>query len=279
MLLLHRLFLITTIACLRVLVLFDTTSTCSIGVVEAWDISIELLSSPSNAFGGQAFGIQPKVAIYNQKKTFVHSSLQADVVVELLPHVVSAEWQTAAELTFTDDDQSPVVIHDVSQLGQWMNDQCQIKKDGQSPRMALVGGYANFTNLCIDKASSSTSSSSTGTGGYTLVYTLEEGNLFMGQLRDSSNVLTVSVGDAHHVGILSAPTTVKGGEVWSSSESSVVVAILDRGGNVISNINNGSVRAYFGGGMYFSSSNDFVFTPMIQYAIRTLPTYIFSFYE
>jgi hypothetical protein len=214
----------------------DTSSSCTC-MVHGWDVSLELLVSPSHAFGGEAFEHQPIVAIYNQKKTFVHSSLEAHVLVELLQ--LSPPQTHSQEEEEEEEGVGQRWESDIPQLGNMVNDECQMSST-ELPRMELVGGYANFTNLCIDKA---------GTN-YQLVYTLMQGTLLMGQLRDStSSALTVSVGEAHHVGILSAPTIVKGGDIWSSQP--VVVAILDRGGNVITQIHDGLVCVFRIGFFFF----------------------------
>ena len=147
-------------------------------IIQAWDISLAVLSIPSSATGGEQWDTSPLLAIYNQDQSVLHSTLEGHVTL------TSASEDSLGEYDFE-------------------SNRCT---DASVLQVNVSMGHANFSNVCVNQA-----------GYYELIYTLYQGSLQLGDSLKSTMGVTVHVGPAHHVGIVQAPMVVHGGELFEEA--------------------------------------------------------------
>ena len=172
--------------------------------VLGWNIALRVTSQAGGAFGGEPFLIQPVVTIYN-KQGELQSSFEGRVTVQLN--------------TFPDGKYESV----------W--------KEGETVPTAasntfvseqVVNGHAVFTRLGIDAAGE----------GYQLKFVLhDENDLILGVV--VGDLFNVEVGSRYKLGFIVHPEMAHGG---STFEYQPVLAIQDRGGNTVRDVNEGLVR-------------------------------------
>lgn len=101
------------------------------------------------------------------------------------------------------------------------------KEGGGLVSQDVVNGHVFFEGLGIDE-----------TGEYQLEFVLyDEFNLVLGTT--IGNLFSVEVGERYKLDIVTQPEVAYGGGVFGSQP---VLVILDRGGNVLSDVNEGTVR-------------------------------------
>ena len=179
---------------------------CVIGLrtVAGWNIALDVTTHAGGAFGGDPFSVQPIVTV-NNKREELQSSFEGRVTVQI------------ETTTFPDGKYEPV----------W--------KEGEAvPTVAtlvsegVVDGRATFcTGLGIDASGE----------GYRLKYILhDEHGLIMGTV--FGDEFAVEVGEKYRLGFVIQPEMAYGGSAFGSQPS---LAILDRGGNVVTDVNEGTV--------------------------------------
>ena len=175
-------------------------------VVDAWDISLQISQQVSGAVGGEPFTLQPIIKVYDKKGHTLHDSLEDYVVL-------------------VDLYESPVgynsALHHVDS-----------REEDLSPYSTpLINGTATFTGLFINLAADE----------YRLRFLLEdEHGIVLGHIIGES--FPVAIGEAFEIDIVVQPESAFGGIPWGTQP---VVAVHDRGSNIIPNFSNGSVSLYY----------------------------------
>lgn len=176
-------------------------------VVDAWDISLQISQQVSDAVGGEPFCLQPIIKVYDRKGYTLHDDSLED-------HVVLVELY-----------ESPVgynnVLHHVDS-----------RENDLSPYSTpLINGTATFTGLLINLAGED----------YRLRFLLEdEHGIVLGHIIGES--FSVVVGEAFEIDVIVQPESAFGGIPWGAQP---VVAVHDRGSNIIPDFSNGSVSFSF----------------------------------
>lgn len=179
-------------------------ASCLVPRVEAWAISIVVTTQAAGAFGGEPFSTQPVVTVNNLRGE-LQTSFEGRVTVEI--------------------DASPGEKY------------VPVWKEGQAVPTAaaetfisesVVNGQAVFTGLGINTAGD----------GYRLKFVLyDEFDLVMGSVIGDD--FTVVVGEMFQLGLVVQPEMAFGGSDFGSQP---VLAVQDRGGNVVADVNEGMVR-------------------------------------
>jgi len=168
-------------------------------VAHSWNIALSVTTQVSNAIGGEPFGTQPSVTVYDRKGNLQHSII-GNIHVNIHGSLANHEhlWREGG-----------------------------LAKESTAVFATVVGGQAIFTGLGIDKAGID----------YKLRFELrDEHNISLGEVL--SEPFDVIVGPAYQIGIVVNPETAYGGMPWSTQP---VVAIQDRGSNIVPSINSGEV--------------------------------------
>lgn len=172
-------------------------------VASAWNIALEITSQADGAIGGEPFSTQPSV-IVNDKKGEHQSSFEGRVAVQLNQH--------PNELLFP-----PVWKEDVA---------IPTSNVDTHASQDVVDGRVDFNGLGINTA-----------GNYQLKFTLYDEHDLIMATRIGDN-FTVSVGGMHQLGFISHPESALGGTEFGIQP---ILAVQDRGGNIVENINEGMV--------------------------------------
>jgi len=174
--------------------------------VHAWDISLQIDQEASNGVGGELIATQPVVSIFNKQQTKKH--------VDLVGRVVA----TLSHRSFTSE-----------MLGIITLDKCEVDGHEEGISVELVGGDANFSELCVNRADTD----------FSIKYTLfDEFNITLGETTQSG--LSIEVGEPFTIGVVQVPEIVEGGITWNVSP---IVAVQDRGRNTVKSVNNGTVSS------------------------------------
>lgn len=172
--------------------------------VVGWNIALNVTTQAGGAFGGSPFAVQPVITVNNKKGELQRSfEGRATVQIDSLPNGRYVHvWKKG-------DPMPPAAAQTfVSE--------------------SVVDGQAIFKGLGIDTASQ----------GYTLKFILyDEHDLVMGAVLGEE--FTVEIGDAYQLSFVTQPETAYGGSVFGSQP---ILAIQDRGGNIVADVNEGMVR-------------------------------------
>ena len=90
-------------------------------IIQAWDISLAVLSIPSSATGGEQWDTSPLLAIYNQDQSMLHSTLEGHVTL------TSASEDSLGEYDFE-------------------SNRCT---DASVLQVNVSAGHENFSNICV----------------------------------------------------------------------------------------------------------------------------------
>ena len=182
--------------------------------ITAWNIALETTTQINGCIGGEVCTIQPVITV-NNKQGELQSSFEGRVTVEIDTSSSANNydsryyepiWKEDEIVVPTADDESTFISQNV------------------------INGQAIFTGLGINTAGE----------GYQLKYVLyDEHELIMDIV--IGHVFTVGIGERYQLEIVSQPEMAHGGSVFGSQP---VLAILDRGGNVVTDVNEGMV-CYF----------------------------------
>lgn len=173
-----------------------------LSIVYAWDVSLVIETYASNAVGGEAFQTQPKIHVYNQKKTKQYTDIEGNVVAS-----ISSPFES-------------------ERLGVIRNGICESDAYKDGVFVSVAEGKVAFVDLCINRF-----------GTYVLHFELfDEYGILLGNTDIKS--FHVVIGSPYKIGIIQMPTNVLGGRVWSVNP---IVAVQDRGRNTIASISYGNV--------------------------------------
>ena len=199
------------------LLLLSSSSLVPILSVMGWNIAINVTTHANGAVGGRTFDIQPVVVVTDNKGRILQHSFEGRVTVQIDPSSFATE----------DDDVG----------GGRRNDANLWKKEGETKAasststlvsQSVMNGRVIFTGLGIDTAGSR----------YRLKFILyDEHDLIMDTA--VSDEFDVIVGDAYQLGWVTHPESAFGGSVFGSQP---LVSIQDRGGNTVTDVNEGMVR-------------------------------------
>ena len=194
------------------LLLLSSSSLVPILSVMGWNIAINVTTHANGAVGGRTFAIQPVVAVTDGNEGMIlQHSFEGRVAVRIDPS------------SFATD------------AGGGRND-ANLWKEGETTAasgttlvsQSVMNGRAIFTGLGIDTAGSR----------YRLKFILyDEHDLIMDTA--VSDEFDVIVGDAYQLGWVTHPESAFGGSVFGSQP---LVSIQDRGGNTVTDVNEGMVR-------------------------------------
>ena len=175
--------------------------------IAAWNIALDVTTQVDGAVGGEPFSIQPLITI-NNKKGELQSLFEGRVTVQIesSPHgKIKPVWKEGEAIPTA-------------------NKNTFISEN-------VVNGQAIFTGLCINTAGE----------GYQLKFVLyDEDELLMGTV--ITDEFTVEVGQKYQLGIVTQPEMAFGGSVFGSQP---VLAIQDRGGNTVTDVDDGVVSMMF----------------------------------
>ena len=176
-------------------------------VVLGWNIDISIIIQAGGAFGGEPFLTQPIVTV-NNRKGELQSSFEGRVSVQ--------------------SNASPNGKYEPV----WKNGESVPTEDANTfISETVVGGRAVFSGLGIDVAGD----------GYQLKFVLyDEYGIIMGAV--VGETFSVNVGERYKLGLVVPPEMANGGSVFQSQP---VLAIQDRGGNTVIDVNDGTV-CWFG---------------------------------
>lgn len=173
-------------------------------VVSGWNIALSIITNPGGAFGGSEFVTQPVVAV-NNKRGELQRSIQGRITVQVesFPNsVYEPVWKEGESIP---TEASRTFVSE-----------------------SVKDGLAIFSGLGIDTAGE----------GYRLKFVFyDEHELLMGTA--VSEKFTVDVGEIYQLGIVTQPESAYGGIAFGSQP---VVGIQDRGGNIVKDVNIGTVR-------------------------------------
>lgn len=168
-----------------------------------WNIVLDVTTQAGGAYGGEPFSIQPVITV-NNKKGELQSSFEGRITVQV--H------------TFPNGKYEPV----------W--------KEGESVPTAaadtfvsesVADGQVTFVGLGIDIA---------GEGRQLKFVVYDEHDLIMDNV--IGDEFTVEVGERYRMGFVTQPEMAYGGAIFGSQP---LLAIQDRGGNTVTDVNEGMV--------------------------------------
>ena len=181
-----------------------------ISFASGWNIALEVSTQVSGAVGGEPFSTQPLIVV-KDKLGELQSTFEGRVTVEIVdqssmfnygPYNFEPVWKEGEAIPTTASVDS-LVSEDVA------------------------GGYATFAGLGINTADI----------GYQLKFVLyDEHGLLMGSV--IGDEFDVIVGDTFQLSVLSQPEMSFGGAEFGSQP---VLAVKDRGSNVVTDVNEGMV--------------------------------------
>ena len=177
-----------------------------------WDIELFVTTQVSDALGGEAFGTQPVVTVYDRRGNKQYS-IQATVVVDLYDSPTGYEDLHDKEGSNGEDREG----EDFERGGMY-----------SAP---VIGGEARFSGLLINAAGD----------GYTLRFLLkDEHDITLGNV--IGDPFPVLVGEAHSIGLVTNPESAFGGTRWGTQP---IVAVQDKGFNTVTDINTGEVSMVY----------------------------------
>ena len=176
-----------------------------ITTASAWDVSLRIGQEASNGIGGEDFGSQPIISIFNKSGTKKYDGMVGRVLASL-----SSTSKNHQEL-----------------LGIASQEGCDTSGLETGVSVDLNNGEVHFSGLCINRAGLE----------YSIQYTLfDEFDILLGDVVQSD--ISIEVGQPFTIGVVHAPTSVRGGVTW---ETNPIVAVQDKGQNTLTNISEGSV--------------------------------------
>jgi len=171
----------------------------------AWDVSLRIDQEASNGIGGEEFGSQPVISIFNKSGIKKYNGIVGRVVVSL-----ASTSKNHQEL-----------------LGIASPDGCDTSGLETGVSVDLNDGEVHFSGLCINRAGL----------GYSIQYTFfDEFDILLGDVVQSD--ISIEVGQPFKIGVVKAPTSVPGGVTW---ETNPIVAVQDKGQNTLTSISEGRV--------------------------------------
>ena len=184
--------------------------------ITAWNIALETTTQINGCIGGEVCMIQPVITV-NNKQGELQSSFEGRVTVEI---------DTSSSSATINDSRyyEPVWKEDETVVPTAYDESTFISQN-------VINGQAIFTGLGINTATDE---------GYQLRYVLyDEHELIMDTV--IGHEFIVGIGERYQLEIVSQPEMAHGGSVFGSQP---VLAIHDRGGNVVTDVNEGMV-CYF----------------------------------
>ena len=171
----------------------------------AWNVSLQISKKASNGVGGEVLEAQPIIEVFDKKGIKKQDGLVGKVIATL-------------SHSSLDDER----------LGTITLDKCGAETDEIS--VDLVKGVANFSGLCINRSGV----------GFSIKYTLfDEFDILLGEVTQTD--ILIEVGQPHTIGAIQVPTSVEGGMTWKTNP---IVAVQDRGGNTVEDVNSGAVSSF-----------------------------------
>ena len=186
--------------------------------ITAWNIALETTTQINGCIGGEVCTIQPVITV-NNKQGELQLSFEGRVTVEI------DTLSLSSSATINDSRYyEPVWKEDETVVPTAYDESTFISQN-------VINGQAIFTGLGINTATDE---------GYQLRYVLyDEHELIMDTV--IGHVFTVGIGERYQLEIVSQPEMAYGGSVFGSQP---VLAVHDRGGNVVTDVNEGMV-CYF----------------------------------
>ncbi|KAL3786858.1 hypothetical protein HJC23_013779 [Cyclotella cryptica] len=215
----------------RVVLLFSAVFVAS-RHVHSWNIALEETTHVDGAYGGEPFLTQPVVTVNNLKGD-LDTTFEGRVMVQLI--------------TFDDKRAYLSKDGDASVPTAYFNNSFSQK---------VENGRAAFSDLMVDKAGE----------GYQLKFVLyDEYDLVLGTTVGQR--FAVRIGERFMLDVTSQPENAYGGSAFGIQP---VLAVTDRGGNIVRNVNEGTVTASLVGGSdgaTLRGSTEEVFTVDIKYGV------------
>ena len=169
-----------------------------------WNIALHVTSQVGGAVGGESFAVQPAVAVTDKKGE---------------PQLAFVGSMTVQAQALPSGGREPV----------WKEGEAAPAADALVSQ-DVVGGQVEFAGLGIDVAGEA----------YRLEFVLyDEHGLVMGTTL--GDVFAVAVGTRFRLGLVRPPATAYGGAPFAGQP---VLAVQDRGGNVVADVNEGTVRSW-----------------------------------